>query len=110
MSNEIDLSNTLRYKIRVTTTKDVIVNVPKELTTPESIADWCRGLWHINGVDDIAEFAAKMAANYGSSQHDGIGRIGTDVDARYAPNDRKVDLVYDILDEDDETEIIERPD
>lgn len=110
MSKEIDLTNTLRYKVRVTITKDVIVNVPKELATPECIADWRRGLWHIDGADDIAEYAARMAAHDGGgSQYDGIGRLGTEIEAKYAPEDRKVDLVFDIDDEDTETEIIGRP-
>lgn len=101
--------DTLRYKIRVVITQDVEVFIPKADTTPEMIESWCRGLWHIDGADDIAKHAATMAAQSGSGNYDGCGRLGTDIEAQYAPADSPIHTVYDIHDEDTEVEILERP-
>ena len=106
MSND---KETARYVVRVTITKDVVVHVPKELASEQNIKDWRRGLWYIDGMNDIAEYAANMAAWNGSGSFDGIGRIGTEIDAKYAQEGRKVDLVYEIQDEDDEVDILEYP-
>lgn len=72
MSNQI-----IKRTVRVTITKVLEVEFPAEWGSAENIADWRRGLWHIDGVDDIAKYAAKMAATGSEGvSEDGLGLVG----------------------------------
>ena len=71
------MTEMIKRTVRVTITKVVEVEFPAEWGSAENIADWRRGLWHIDGVDDIAKFAARMAATGSEGyQTDGIGLLG----------------------------------
>lgn len=70
------MSEMIKRTVKVTIEKEIEVTFPAEWGSAENIADWSRGLWKIDGVDDIAKFAARMAAYYGSgTSHDGIGKL-----------------------------------
>lgn len=71
------MAEMIKRTVRVTITKVLEVEFPAEWGSDENIADWRRGLWDIDGVDDIAKFGARMAAT-GSEGHseDGIGLVG----------------------------------
>lgn len=92
--------------VKVTIWKEIKVSFPAEWGTPENIADWSRALWPINGVDCIAKYAAEQAAQGGDGCNlDGIGRLGTEY-TWFGSKDVKADTVFEVLDEDVESEII----
>lgn len=67
----------IKRTVRVTITKVVEVEFPAEWGSEENIADWRRGLRQIDGVDDIAKYAARMAATGSEGlEEDGIGLVG----------------------------------
>lgn len=92
--------------VKVTIEKEIKVSFPAEMGTPESIADWSRGLWAINGVDDIAKYAAEQAAQGGDGCNlDGIGRLGTE-HTWFGSAEVKAETVFEVLNYDVESEII----
>lgn len=98
------MSETIKRTVRVITTKVVEVEFPANFGSAENIAEWCRGLWHIDGVDDIATYAARMAAD-GLEGHslDGLGLLGQR-DHKYGG--KTADVIFNETDEDYEVEII----
>lgn len=97
---------TKSFEIEVVTTKTVRVVIPESYNTEEMIRDWKEGLWYIDGVSDIAEYAADMSANYPGHNHDGVGVMiensYTEPDYKYNP----YQVVAYVEREDFETEII----
>lgn len=98
------IAERIEYTVEVTITKTVKVQLPADLAKPESIEEWRRGLWDIDGVQDIAKYAAEHAASGRAGFNlDGIGYL-------VGPHDSKKDsdtaTVYEILDEDCECEIV----
>lgn len=68
----------------VTITKRIRVNLPDSYATEESIAGWREGLWEIDGVDDIAQYAAILAASgEAECNNDGVGVMMTESVAAY---------------------------
>jgi hypothetical protein len=71
------MTEMIKRTVRVTITKVVEVELPADWGSAENIADWRRGLWHIDGVDDIAKYAAREAAGGCEGiENDGIGLLG----------------------------------
>ena len=94
----------IKRKVRVTITKEIEVTLEDQAATPEFQEEWKKGLWHIDGVDDIAKYAAEMAAIHGPGyEHDGIGLLG----AEFHTHPRKPDTFFDVTYEETETEIME---
>lgn len=94
----------IEFTVDVTTTKTIKVQLPADLAKPESIEEWRRGLWPIDGVSDIAKYAAAEAASGGAGLNlDGIGYL-------VQPHDAKADsdaaTVFEVLHEDCECEIV----
>jgi hypothetical protein len=95
---------TIKRTVRVTITKVVEVELPAAWGSAENIADWSRGLWHINGIDDIAKFAARMAAvDCEGTDIEGIGLLGQR-DLTYGG--KAADVIFKETDEYYEEEII----
>ena len=66
----------LTYTVDVTIEKRITVHIDETLNTPEQIKNWCEGLWHIEGIEDIAKHAAVMAAQgYEGHSLDGLGLL-----------------------------------
>jgi len=92
--------------VKVTIEKEIKVSFSAELGTPESIAQWCKGLWEIEGVDDIAKYAAEQAAQGAAGCNlDGIGRLGTE-HTWFGSKEVKADTLFEVLDDCVESEII----
>ena len=92
--------------VKVTIEKEIKVSFPAEWATPEAIADWSRGLWKINGADDIAIYAAEAAANgCDGSELDGIGRLGTE-HTWFGSKELKAETLFEEIDENVESEVI----
>lgn len=70
------------------------------LTEEEFIKEWSKGLWKIDSLDDVCEYAAESAAldQFGCLL-DGIGLLGhewdtaADVTCRELYDDRDIDIV-----------------
>jgi len=72
---------TITRTFEVVITRKVRVNLPDEYASEKMIADWESGLWQLdNGVDDMAAYAARLAAD-GSAEYnnDGVGRMVDEV-------------------------------
>ena len=93
----------IKRKIRVTITKEIEVTLSNDVESPELQEAWKKDLWHIDGVDDIAKYAAEMAAIHGSGyEHDGIGLLGYS----HIQFPRKPDAFFELLHEDTEVDLI----
>lgn len=94
---------TIKRKVLVTIEKEISVELPAELGTEQAIAEWKKGLWDIDSIDDIAMYAAEMAAKYGGGmEHDGLGLL-SESHSKYP---RIPDVKFDIIVDECETEII----
>lgn len=65
------------FEVEVITTEIVQVSIPDSFMSEGLIEEWRKGLWHIDCVKDIAEYAARMAQYGDNASHDGLGRINT---------------------------------
>lgn len=93
----------IEFTVEVVITKIIKIQLADETATPEFHDDWKKSFWNINGTEDIAVFAAEMAAEYGAGTcHDGIGLLGNE----YHTHPRKPDTFFQVLDEFVESEII----
>lgn len=73
------------------------------MTEEEYLTDFRKGLWHVDSMDDIYEYAARMAAYYGGGmQHDGLGLLSESGSTYPRVPDVKFREVYDEC----ETEIV----
>ena len=69
--------DTIKRKVRVTIEKEITVELPAEFGTEEYLNDFRKGLWHVDSVDDVAKYAARMAAySENTRQEDGLGWLG----------------------------------
>ena len=95
---------TRTFEVEVVTTSSVLVTLPETYDSPEVIAKWERGLWELeNGIEDIAEYAARMAVYAPSGQHDGIGEMITNGYTKPDYEKNKYQVVAIVKDEDTET-------
>ncbi len=105
MSEQIEkLEGFIVKTVEVVITKRIRVYLAEDLATPEVIEGWCRCLWDIDGIDDIAKHAAiKAAQEYAGYTLDGLGRLE---DVRHKAT-KQADTWFKELDENIESEIIE---
>lgn len=100
---------TITRTFDVTITRRVRINLPDAFDTPEMLAEWCSGLWHIEGVEDIAEYAARLAAD-GSAEYDndGVGRMVSEIIANHRKELDPLTVTYSVLSDDVETEQVDQ--
>ena len=85
----------------VTITKRVRINIPDAYDTPEMITDWRSGLWDIDGVDDMAEYAARLVADGAADyNNEGVGRMLDEVVATHRQDIDPLTVTYSVLSED----------
>lgn len=93
--------------VRVTTTKEIKVELTPAVLGGMSeeayLEEFRKGLWRVEDMDDIYKYAARMAAEGGGYQHDGLGLVSES----YSRHPRAPDVKFDVLDEDVETEIVD---
>jgi len=71
---------TIKRKVLVTIEKEIEIEmlpgVFENMTQEEYLAEFRNGLWHVEGIDDVVKYAARMAATMGGGyQHDGLGLL-----------------------------------
>ena len=101
-----DEKNPMIRTVRVTTIKEIRVELTPAvfggMSEKQYLEELRQGLWDVEGMDDIFQYAARMAAIGGGCQHDALGLV-SESHTRYP---RVPDVKFDVLDEDVETEII----
>ena len=66
-------------KFTVTIEKEIEVELPDNFAEEGYLKDFREGLWHVDSVEEVAAYAARMAAVYGAGiSHDGIGLLDYD--------------------------------
>lgn len=93
----------IKRTVRVTIEKEFEIELTPavfgEMTEAEYLAEFRKGLWNVESIDDVVKYAARMAAYYGESTHDGLGLVGP----HQSTYPRVPDVKYrEILDECDE--------
>jgi len=98
------MSDVLKYRFRVTIEREIEVDLPAHFASDEYLKDFREGLWYVEGVDDVAKYAAHMAADIGSGyNHDGLGLL-SDSDFPKPP-----DVRFREVESDMESELLEKP-
>lgn len=98
---------TIKRTVRVTIEKEIEIELTPAvfggMTEEQYLFEFRKGLWHVDGIDDVAAYAAGLAAtNCSGHEFDGIGLLG-EVDSTYP---RVPDVKFNILAENFETEIV----
>lgn len=98
---------TIKRTVRVTIEKEIEIELTPavfgDMTEEEYLAEFRKGLWHVDGIDDVVKYAAEMAATCGSGyQHDGLGLLAYS----YSTHPRVPDVKFNELSEEREMEII----
>jgi len=94
----------IKRTLRVTIEKLITVELPDKVATPEWLAEFNKFMWPIEGIDDVAKYAARMAA---------IGSTGCELDAlglvdyHYSTYPRVPDVKVWEHDESIEEEVVE---
>lgn len=97
----------VKRRVRVTAEYEVDITFPAEFFShykqdhaiEQYLADFRKGLWDVESIDDVAGYAARMAALYGGGKYDGLGRLAPDCS-------HDADVKFKIIDEDIDSEII----
>lgn len=101
------MSEFIKRTVRVIIEKEVEIELTPAvfggMTEEEYLAEFRRCLWHVDGIDDVVEYAAGLAATNGSGfEWDGIGLLGES----YSTFPRVPDVKFNILSDNMETEIV----
>ena len=99
------MTQSIKRTVRVTIIKEIEIELTPavfgDMTPEQYLVEFRKGLWHIDGVDDLVLYAARMAATCGSGYtHDGLGLVGHD----YSTYPRVPDVKFKELDEEVEEE------
>ena len=99
--------STMKKTVRVTITKDIEIELTPAvfggMTEEEYLAEFRKGLWHVDSIDDVFKYAARCAAEGGiGRQEDGLGLINSP-ESNYP---RRGDVLANEIDFDCEEEII----
>lgn len=70
----------MKRTVRVTIEKEIEIELTPALfgsmSVEEYLEEFRKGLFEVEGLDNVFKYAAEMAAHYGAgSSHDGLGRI-----------------------------------
>lgn len=95
-----------KYKMLVTVQKEIEVELTDSvfggMTEEDYLAEFRRGLWHVDSMKDVAEHAGRMAFDGCGSEHDGLGLV----DAHYSKYPRPPDVKVWVHNEDIEVEML----
>lgn len=90
----------MKKTVRVTIEKELEIDIPDEMLTPEHVAAFSQTMWEINGPDELFGHAARQIAYYGAHFVEGIGKC------EHAPaSDAETASFRELLDE-CETEVL----
>lgn len=98
---------TIKRTVRVTIEKEIEIELTPAvfhgMSEEEYLAEFCKGLWDVDGIDDVVKYAAEIAATCGSGyQHDGLGLLAYS----HSTFPRVPDVKFNELSNEVETEII----
>ena len=101
-------TQSIKRKVRVTIIKEIEVELTPAvfgpLTHEQYLEEFRKGLWNVNGMDDVVLYAAHLVAiGGGGCTHDGLGLVGS-ANSTYP---RVPDVKFRELDEEIEEEFIE---
>lgn len=90
--------------VRVTIEKEIKITIPPKffdgLTQEEFLKEFRKGLWDVEDMDEVIEYAASQAAILGGGYNlDGLGKLDTEYS--------KPDVIFEVLEDNVETEIID---
>jgi hypothetical protein len=86
----------MKKKIRVTIEKEIEIELPDNMLTPEYQAEFERSMWPYRNDDELFFYAAEMAARYGSGmQQDGLGLLSDKHSTYPRVPDVKFDITYE---------------
>lgn len=96
----------IKRTVRVTIEKEIEIELTPELfggmTEEQYLAEFRKGLWHVDTIDDVVKYAARMAAYHGGGhQHDGLGLL----DHHHSTYPRVPDVKFRVIDDECEEEI-----
>lgn len=102
------MTESIKRIVRVTIEKEIEIEIMPSMfgsmTEAEYLASFRSGLWHVESMDDVIKYAARMVAYHGGGyQHDGLGLLGNANNTYQTEPDVKFREVDDQCDE----EIIE---
>lgn len=93
-----------RRTVRVTIEKEVTIEFPDSMLTPEYLADFRNGLFAVESINDVFKYAARMAADRQTGcNHDMLGLL----DYHYSTYPRVPDVKVWQHDETYEEEIVD---
>ena len=96
----------IKRRVRVTAEYEVDITIMPSMFGQMSIEQflemWRKGLWDVEGIDDVAMYAACMAALCGDGQYDGIWELRS----IFSSEADTANVKYRILSEDFDSEII----
>jgi hypothetical protein len=97
----------IKKTVRVTIEKEIEIELTPSffggMTIDECLAEFRKGLWDVESIDDVIKYAARMSAYHGGGmQHDGLGLLGAD----YSTYPRVPDVKFNELSDECEEEII----
>ena len=96
----------IKRRVRVIAEYEVDITIMPSMfgsmTEDEYLEAFRKGLWDVEGIDDVAMYAARVAALDGSGRYDGIW----DLDSVYSRDADKANVTYRVISEDVESEII----
>ncbi len=97
----------VKRKVRVVIEKEIEIELTPavfgKLTKEEYLAEFCRSLWEVENINDVAKYAAEAAATGGSGyQHDGLGLLGE----HYSEYPRVPDVKFREISSEIESEIL----
>lgn len=98
---------TMKRRVKVTIEKEFVIEFTPAMfagmSVEQYLAEFKKGLWDVETIDDVFKYAARMCAYYGNGTHDGLGLIGPDHQTYPRVPDVKFDEIFD----ESEEEVIE---
>lgn len=97
----------IKRTVRVTIEKEIEIELMPSMfggmTEGEYLAEFRKGLWDVDSIEDVVKYAARMAAYFGGGmQHDGLGLL----DAHFSTHPRVPDVKFREISDESEEEIV----
>lgn len=71
--------STYKRRVRVAIEKEIEIELMPSVfagvTEEEFLESFRKSLWQVESIEDVVEYAARMAANHGGGMYDGIGLL-----------------------------------
>ena len=71
----------MKKTVRATIEKELLIDIPDEMLTPEHVDAFSKTMWKIDGPDELFEHAGRQIAYYGPIFVEGLGQCGRLSDA-----------------------------